>query len=113
MEPTAKPLTNRERLELIQELKKQTATEGDVWFLIPTSWFIDWKRHCEQQPDAFDTEFRCLDTSSVEHRSIYFNPQQVSYKIVLTLDQKGWLSESSRDMMVSYCTWSTLSNWYA
>ena len=106
-ESAAKPMTNLERLEIIRELQKQPATEGEVWFLIPTSWIIDWKYHCEQQPEAFDTEFRCLDTSSVGYISIY-----PGYKLVYALDSNGWLSEYSHDMMVSHATWSALSNWW-
>ena len=104
-EPTVKTLTNRERLDLIRELKKQPPTNGEIWFLIPLSWLQDWERHCEQNPDDIDAVFRCLDTASVG-------------KIAICPDAKAvepvaqhWPDGSSRDTLISYATWSRLSDW--
>jgi len=105
VEPPAAKLTNRERLEIIRELRKQPPTKGDVMFAIPTTWFKDWKRNCEQQPDNIDPEYPCIDTSSLGWASVAAN-----YKQEFALDR--YLDGSISVMMVSHATWSRLSDWY-
>ena len=105
-EPPGKVLTNRERLELIRELRKRPFKEGDIWLWIPLSWLSDWERMCERQPDDIQTEYRRLDTSSI------------GTYITMTISPKGpypigdsYLVDLGGRIMVHPVVWSRLSDW--
>ena len=101
----AKFSTNRERLELIRELRKRPYTDGEVWLFIPSPWFRGWERHCEQRPDEINTEYRNLDTSSLGGSSVISKPKR-AYQM-----NQQWIEGSSGSMVVSHTVWSLLSDW--
>ena len=106
LEPPAKVLTNRERLELVQELQKQPFKTEDIWFMIPPSWFSGWERLCEQRPNDIDTGYRCIDGSYVS--DVIICPSMTAHPV-----PRHWMvsGQPSGHLIISSAVWHHLSNW--
>ena len=104
-EPPVKALTNRERLEIIQGLKKEPFKAEEVWFFILLSWFRGWESACKQEPDSTDIQYPCLDTAPIKRDSIRSGPKK-SYSF-----DSQWVDGWSESMIVSHAVWSRLSDW--
>ena len=104
-EPPTKALTNRERLELIRELRKQPLTNGVVWFFIPPSWLSDWELLCEQKPDDVATEYRCINTAVITGVSV----REPSFQAMGLPSE--FIEGISTYRIVSRGVWSRLLDW--
>ena len=111
-------MTNRERLELITKLVNEPLKNGDVWFIIPNLWFNNWKKICEDDPDAIDTKVKPISTSMLVDNSgqlVHNNTLESYIPYTDPLDpshRSNFISLKPRRKLIPAPAWDNLLDWY-